>query len=158
MAAGDANTAGDDAHKHLRCMQAAAPCSPPAAAPRTPSPCPQPPLVIGEKNRSRPDREGRGGGGGEGEGSEELNDAGRMLRATCHTVTACTLRLDIVRVTRKVRGVGVHGVEPSNIGGQAVEVVAAGPCMCVGKGREIARVVALQKRQLTPALTRTRQN
>lgn len=69
-------------------------------------------------------------GGRAGEGGEELNDAGRMLRATCHTGNACTLRLDIVRVTRKVRGVGVHGVKPRDVGGQAVEVVAAGWHAC----------------------------
>ncbi len=93
--------------------------------------------------RERIEAEQTWGGGKAGEGSEELNDAGHMLRATCHRGTACTLRLDIVRVTRKVRGVGVHGVEPRDVGGQAVEIVAAGRHACAwvkgGKLRAMLR-------------------
>lgn len=83
------------------------------------------------------------GGGQAGDGSEELNDAGHTLRAKCHRDTAYTLRLDIVRMTRKVRGVGVYGVEPRDVGGQAVEVVAAGRHACAwvkgGKSRAMLR-------------------
>ena len=46
--------------------------------------------------------------------------------AACHTGIAYTLRLDVVRVTGEIRGVGVSTVEPSNVCGQAVEEVAAG--------------------------------
>ena len=59
--------------------------------------------------------------------------------AACHTGIAYTLRLDVVRVTGEIRGVGVNGVEPSNVCGQAVEEVAA----FAGKGREIARNVCV---------------
>ena len=106
--------------------------------------CPQAALSLRFRLRKRIEAEQTWGlGGRAGEEGEELNDAGRMLRATCHTGTACTLRLDIVRVTRKVRGVGVYGVEPRDVGGQAVEVVAAGRHACAwvkgGKLRAILR-------------------
>ena len=64
--------------------------------------------------------------------------------AACHTGTAYTLRLDVVRVTGEIRGVGVNRVEPSNVCGQAVEEVAAGRhAFALAKGGRMRAVFAL---------------